>query len=747
MNHILRVALPLLVIPGLLAQEARLPAPPVASADGTVELRAQAMAEYRRLGAMPQEVQFDRPAADGPLWALGKAWKASFDGRGSTVIPFFGSTAPRNFPLRMELAGVSVAGEQLALQDGVPEQQQRSVHTDRGVLTEVIDTALEQLEQSFVFQTLPRRGPLVVEVAMTSELGVTTIPGGLRWANEWGHIDYTKAIAKDAAGRSLDLEIQWTGSAARMEIPAAFVEQAELPLVLDPVLNYWFLLASGQSQLQQNSDVATFQSLGGRVLLVWQRQWSLTDQDCFGLMFDGNLGLVQTDFIIDFTAEDWLKVAVAANNHAQNFLVVSEIRTGLLWWIGGRLIGENGSVGSLITIEREFVVGTPGNNYHPDVGGDPYFGTGYYTVVFNKRTLTSSEIHMRQLSANGGLRTTNAVVVDAAPLVKSKPSISKSCGQSNGQPAQFLITYQRQWSGPPYDQDILGAFVSWNGALAGGPFFLAATTREEAAPSSCSPIDVGGTRLWPFAMESAAAPGQTRDVVASMVRSDGGRVASTMVNTAVPGEDNFDPEIDSDGIRCVVTRTRATTGFPQGVEAVTLAFLPATNTFRVEERTGLFTSSLDNYGQTNICAAFSGGSQSTPRYYLSFTEQASNTFRLAAFDGTAGIAGFQTRFTQCGNTTITASGAPALGQTIVLSAAGPGFTGIMFGFPGSAILGGCGCLNGVAQAQTMPGNFAWAVPANPAYVGIPLAAQGFSLSGSACYGLLDVSNTLDFTIR
>lgn len=45
-------------------------------------------------------VQFDRPRADEPLWAMGAAWKASFDGSGFTTIPFFGSSAPRNFPLR-----------------------------------------------------------------------------------------------------------------------------------------------------------------------------------------------------------------------------------------------------------------------------------------------------------------------------------------------------------------------------------------------------------------------------------------------------------------------------------------------------------------------------------------------------------------------------------------------------------------------------------------------------------------------
>ncbi|MBL8725022.1 MAG: hypothetical protein JNK49_13310 [Planctomycetes bacterium] len=737
----------LALLSSLAAQEPRSAASLPASAPDASALRAQALAEHSRLGGGLREVQFDRPSADGPLWALGSAWKASFDGTGTTVYPFFGATAPRNFPLRMALTGATVGGKALALQPGTPEQRHFAVRTDRGALTEVIDTRLDQLEQSFVFETLPVRGALAVEIAMTTELVAEPIQGGLRFANEWGHIDYTKAIAKDAAGRSLPLDIQWTGAGARIEIPAEFVAEAQLPLVLDPVLNYWYLLASGQTRLQHDSDVATWQSGNGRVLLVWQRNWSATDQDCFGLMFDGGLGLVRTDFAVDFTTEDWLKIAVAGNNYAQNFLVVSEVRSGLLWWIGGRTIAQDGTVGSLITIEREFVVGTPGNNYHPDVGSDPFFGTGFYTVVFNKRTLTSSDIYLRQLTTAGGLRTTNAVPVDTSTNEESRPSISKSCGQSNGQPANFLIAYQRTWVGTPYDQEVWGAFASWNGAISGAPFAIAITTSEETAPTASSPVDLGGVRYWPYAYERTAVLGQPRSVFAGLLRSDGSRTATTMVNTAVPGEDSREPEIDSDGTRFVVTRTNGVSGYPQGVEAVTLAYLPASGSFRVEERTGLITSSLDNYGQTNICASFSGGGVRTPRYYLSFTEQTTNTFRLEAFDGTAGTAAFQTRFTQCGSAGISASGQPALGQSLAFTASGPGFTGILFGFPGSAILGPCGCLNGVAQAQAMPGSFVWTIPAEPAYVGIALAVQGFALSGSACFGVLDVSNTLDFTIR
>jgi hypothetical protein len=138
----------------------------------------------------------------------------------------------------------------------------------------------------------------------------------------------------------------------------------------------------------------------------------------------------------------------------------------------------------------------------------------------------------------------------------------------------------------------------------------------------------------------------------------------------------------------------------------------------------------------------------TPRYVICFSEQTSNTFRLAAFHGhNGGSAGFSTRFTQCGATTIAASGSSVIGQSISLSATGPGYTGIMFGFPGSAPLGTCACLLGVDGGVTMPSSAVWGVPNNPAYVGLTLSVQAFSFGGSSCFGAIDLSNTLDFTIR
>ena len=166
-------------------------------------------------------VCFDQPAADGPMWASATAWKASFDGTGCTVIPFFGSEAPHNFPLRLELAQVAVGGESLELPAGEPERLGQRVRTRRGIVDEVIDTAVDGLEQSWVFASLPNRGAITVDLSMQGDYQVTPIDGGLRFGTNLGHFDYHSAVAVDADGKRLPLSIEWDGDSAQLTVPAS----------------------------------------------------------------------------------------------------------------------------------------------------------------------------------------------------------------------------------------------------------------------------------------------------------------------------------------------------------------------------------------------------------------------------------------------------------------------------------------------------------------------------------------------
>jgi hypothetical protein len=84
-------------------------------------------------GLLPPTVLFDEPG-DGAIWALGTTYKAAFSTGGLTFIPFFGSHAPRNFPLVLSLESARVGEADLAVENPVhPVRDGNSVIFDRGM--------------------------------------------------------------------------------------------------------------------------------------------------------------------------------------------------------------------------------------------------------------------------------------------------------------------------------------------------------------------------------------------------------------------------------------------------------------------------------------------------------------------------------------------------------------------------------------------------------------------------------------
>jgi hypothetical protein len=720
------------------------------------------------MDGLPNDVLFDRPTADGPLWAMGHDWKASFDGSGFDYIPYFGSQAPRNFPLRVELAGAQVGGEPLALPAGRPERQGSAVRTGRGALTEVVELGVRQVEQSFVFESLPNRGAVAVDVRLDGEFASATVPGGLRFANAHGHVDYTKAVAVDAAGRRLPLPIAWNGTAARIEIPADFVAAAKLPLVLDPVLatTASFAGSTAAAQAQSKPDVASIQSVGGRSLVVWLRQFSAGDQDCYARMTDLNLVPVGSSFTLDFTSLDWLAPAVAGSAVAANFLVVSEIRTGTLNYIGGRTVSTvntNGPVGSLFDIERSGVVGLAGNNFRPDVGADPFAGTAYYCVVFEKNVAANNnDIYCKLVQTNGTLLTTNPVALDTGSNNQANPTIGKSNGF-----ASWMVAWQSQYPFSPFDYEIFGAVVRWDGVVTSPAFGLATTVLDETNPSASSPLTVGGTDLLAVAWEEANFAGQQRDIALRTVTTATGAAGnyfglSVSENLPLAGLDQSAPDIDSDGLRLVVAYAHGNQFSPFDTDTLvsTVAVLPG-GTYRLDDtRAGLGTSANHFERSPSVCAVNSGGGTSSTRYAIvnsidfmgSFGNVTSTDIQAYLYDGVSTGAYFTTGTGACGTSglTMTASGTSAIGQTATFTVNTTQPAGLAFGTPGTVWLSpllGCNCFLQVDNATFASSPLSLAIPLNLSLVGLPLAAQGFGFTGTACLGAIDLTNGITMTLR
>jgi len=63
--------------------------------------------------ALAPRVDFDVDA-NGLVWARGERWKASFGPQATTFIPFFGSSAPKNYPVTLRIASVTSGDRPIA---------------------------------------------------------------------------------------------------------------------------------------------------------------------------------------------------------------------------------------------------------------------------------------------------------------------------------------------------------------------------------------------------------------------------------------------------------------------------------------------------------------------------------------------------------------------------------------------------------------------------------------------------------
>src|SRR5262249_43719709 len=70
---------------------------------------------------------------DGTLWADGETYKASFAANGFQYVPFLGSQAPQDYPVRMTVRAARVGTRELALaRDARPVRTGDRVVLDRG---------------------------------------------------------------------------------------------------------------------------------------------------------------------------------------------------------------------------------------------------------------------------------------------------------------------------------------------------------------------------------------------------------------------------------------------------------------------------------------------------------------------------------------------------------------------------------------------------------------------------------------
>jgi len=490
--------------------------------------------------AIHDRMLYDAPG-DGSLWTRGASYKARFDSSGATYYPYFGPSAPHDYahslsPDRVTVGGIPLAFERSAsaVRDG------DHVALNRGAFVESYDVALDSVEQTFVFDSLPRGGDLMVHIPVASELDASASVDGIEFRSELGRVVYGRATAVDARGRRAELATELEDGAITWRVDAGFLASATFPLVVDPLVTTIFFPSSPNND-DFSADV-TSETLTAGWLVVWEERFSSTDSDVYCKYFD-SAGQSVANATIDFTTTTWTRPRCAELSNWETFLVVAGSVNGTTHYVSGRTV----QILSPLSLGGQFEASGSelGDKLAPDIGGDPnsIILTFSSVCLVYQHNIPSggSEIvactYEHDLFDNG-IHLINEIAI---PTSTATPDLEPSIAKSNGVD-QWLVAWERVTSGLGH---ISAAHIDRFGALADGPFQVTSGILfQEHAACVSSPI-LGTHRAMIVYQQD-----QKNDILVSAI--DGTSILgsidlSFVVNPATSMLHEIEPSIDCDG--------------------------------------------------------------------------------------------------------------------------------------------------------------------------------------------------------
>lgn len=708
----------------------------------------------------PSFFAFDEPG-DGSVWAVGRSYKVSFSDRD---FRFFGRPSSIEVPaspIDFRLEQVAVAGEPIALSAAERRRVGDVVEFDRGALVERVHVSGHGVEQTFTFDELPRRGELVVRVAVESALvaAVDDGDGAVHFRGPHDDVRVSPAVAFDARGRSVAAATTCEDGALTIRVPASFVEQAALPLVIDPWIHA--IQVSSSTNDLGDPDIA-WDETGQVWAVVYGRVFAAGDWDCYvqRVSLGNPMTLVGTPTVIDASSTSWQRPRIANLGVYDVFLVVAQTRLGTgTWKIQGRVMANSGpTVSAQVTIASSFV-----DEIRPDVGGDPGSPPTYFTVAWeHSYSATDHDIYARQVEPTGALRGSSPIYVQTNTLNQSWPSISKSCGGGSFASQRFAIVYSQ--GTPGSSMDVYGSMLTWDGQFV------------PVNGVNTFPIDTsGGYDVFP-AVSTPTLPGSNgrrqllavyqrnftnaTDIVATCFDHTG--VVRASANVTLLEQSAFRvpwpqqrPSVDSDGLRFVVGYDEVwnnNTTINDLDTRATVVALSGSSLIAEEAGTTLGFSSNREFN-LQIASRYSGSGLYS-RHFNTANDRdgvSGGGFAIDAYSFDATPQGaFTTRPTACGTVTMGHSGTAIPGGfvTFTHSASSP-LSGFVLGAPTSSPIGGCACTLGVDGYLVLGASTGVSIPNDPALVGAGFAAQAFvyDFQSGVCLGAIQVSTTTDVLVQ
>lgn len=686
-------------------------------------------------------VLFDQPG-DGHVWALGATYKASFGDDGFTFVPFLGSQAPQNFPVRFELRSVRVGGHELALPPAAPVLTDHRVQLARGSVLEQYDLALEQVEQTFTIDD-PRAGDVDIELQVISELPEDAARPGLQFANDLGSVHYGSANVVDGDERTA-VPTTFDGRSIRIHVAAALRRSARL--VVDPVIHTE--TASPQVAQQGQPDLA-YDASTDTFFVVWEEVFSASDADVWGEFRQTQGAVVPgTLLAIDVTTINATHARTANINASDTFFTVFQRfdASSGFWQVWGRARYAGTMLSGPMVYVSQMV---SGHCYLPDIGGDPspVPGPKRFLIAW-EREISPSDIDIlgRMVDDNSLLVAPVLAIAISANTVDTTPFVSQSNGNGEATSPCWLVAFEHRFSAT--DHDILAAAIGPTGAIVTPATAVDSSINDDLVPNVSSPAtDLGGNQpLFMVAYERVA---PTPAAMARLLRPTTlgifvNEISATNLTQAfsLPGAY---VKCDCDGCRFAVV-----TGVGNRITTLALAGTQLVIQEPLQNLPGA-------PAYVRLVSKHSGGGPRT-RYGVVSEDRSFNPYRarMTTYDGHSSGPTFTTRAMACNGLQIAAAGNPFLGEQATFTLTNPGsdIPGFLFGLPtptfSSAVFCGPLCPTGVdfngailVAGATLPVT----IPCDVGLVGSQFAVQGLGLGSGPCIASLRFSDTIDMFLR
>jgi hypothetical protein len=414
---------------------------------------------------------------DGQLWGGGTDYKVLFRDGGFELTPALGRAAPRNFPLAFELESIERGGVPVLAPDGrsPAELGEDGVvrYAHAGGIEERYELRADGVEQSFVFtEPLPGTGELVVRGRLASDLAA---PLGEHSQLEFrvpelGGVRFGAVAGLDARGQTAPGSLRYDGAAIELVLPAAFVDRAAYPLVLDPLIGSAFDIPGSGDHDESRPDVA-YDNGTGLYLVVWQREFSATDFDIHGqrVLTSGALtgGLIFVENASNTYATSPTVAYVALTRH---FLVAWQEKTTGSYNIVSRAVnGPDGALSSPLTLAS-----SSADEFDADAGGERTTADDDVLVVWERQ---DAGIYGAQVTVPV---TGNPFIVGNFTITTDSRAYRPAISKSGGDDGRLLVAYNLLYAAG--DVDVYVALLDRNGALMDGPQGLVTSVDSESEP-------------------------------------------------------------------------------------------------------------------------------------------------------------------------------------------------------------------------------------------------------------------------